>query len=240
MKQKIVFQSQNKKEIFRFLRSNKKRKTLNFLNLHDIYQTGKEPIFKKSLLEKNNINFIDGFIISVYLSAFSFKKISRTTGPTLTKAILSNRELLQNKKHFFIGLEKKDKEVLQRFFPHLKEAYSYNPPYIKGLNFSLKEIEKITKLINKFNPNYVWVGIGCPKQNILSSVLAPKTKAQYFMNVGAALDFLLGKKKQAPQIIRRFGIEWLYRFITDFKHSKKKVWRSLAGLRYLPGSIKIK
>lgn len=238
MKQKIIFQSMNEKEVSNFIKSNKQRKTFNFLNLHDLYQANKESQFRESLLEKNNLNFIDGFIISVSLSIYNLKKVSRMSGPILTRNILSNPKLSQNKKHFFIGPEKEDIIALQKKFPHLKKVSSYNPPYIKNINFSKEEITNIANYINKEKPDYVWVGIGCPKQNILSSTLIPKTKAQYFMNVGAALDFLLEKKKQAPQIIKQLGIEWFYRLITDFKHSRKKVWRSLVGLKYL-GEVKL-
>ena len=233
MNQKILFQFLSQENISQLIKSNKQRKTLNFLNLHDIYQASKKLQFRKTLSEKNNINFIDGFIISIYLSLFNFKKVSRVSGPMLTRSILSNPVLSQNKKHFFIGLEKEDVIILQKKFPHLKKVSSYNPPHIRGLTFSDKEIDKIAKLINQRKPDYVWVGIGCPKQNILSSALIPKTKSQYFLNVGAALDFLLEKKKQAPRVVRVIGVEWLYRLITDFKHSKKKVWRSLIGLRYI-------
>ena len=233
MKQKIIFQYKSTNEVFDFLKTNKKRATFNFLNLHDLYHANKEPSFKISILEKQNINFIDGFVISAYLSIFNLRKVSRTSGPVLTKNILFNKELSQNKKHFFLGPEKKDIEALQKKIPHLKKISSYNPPYIKNLNFPKEEIEKIAKLINKEKPDYVWVGIGCPKQNLLSSALIPETTAQYFFNVGAALDFVLGKKKQAPLIIRKLGIEWLYRLVTDFKYSKKKVWRSLMGMKYL-------
>lgn len=233
MKQKIIFQNENENEIFRFLEANNERKVLNFLNQHDLYQSNEELSFRKSLLENQNLNFIDGFIISVYLSLFNLKKVSRTSGPILTKNFLSNPRLSRNKKHFFIGLGKKDLENLQKKFSHLKEISSYNPPYIKSLNFSKEEIEKISKLINEKKADCVWVGIGCPKQNLLSSELFKKTKAQYFLNVGAALDFLLDKKEEAPRIIKQLGVEWLYRLITDFKHSRKKVWRSLVGLRYL-------
>ncbi|MFH1521629.1 MAG: WecB/TagA/CpsF family glycosyltransferase [archaeon] len=233
MKQKIIFQSIPENKVFKFLKLNKQRKILNFLNQHDLYQSNKEPLFRETLLEKQNINFIDGFIISAYLSITNLRKVSRTSGPILTRDFLSNAELSQNKKHFFIGLEKEDLDNLQTKFPHLKKVSSYNPPYIKDLNFSLGEIEKIAKLINEEKSDYIWVGIGCPKQNILSSLLFKKTKAQYFVNVGAAIDFLLEKKKQAPAIFRKLGVEWFYRLITDFKYSKKKVWRSLVGLRYL-------
>ena len=221
------------------IKLNKQRKILNFLNQHDLYQANKEPLFRKTLLEKQNINCIDGFVISAYLSVSNLKKISRTSGPILAKNFLSNPELSQDKKHFFMGLEKKDLNDLQIKFPHLKKIFSYNPPYTKNLNFSKGEIEKIAALINEEKPDYVWVGIGCPKQNILSSELFKKTKAQYFVNVGAAIDFLLEKKKQAPTIVRKLGVEWLYRLITDFKYSRKKVWRSLVGLKYLIKGIKL-
>ncbi len=106
----------------------------------------------------------------------------------------------------------------------------------------MKKLEKgqakLNKFGNKTKADYVWVGIGCPKQNLLSSQLFKKTKAQYFVNIGAALDFLLGKKEEAPLIIRELGIEWLYRLVTDFKYSKKKVWRSLMGLKNIR-SIKL-
>lgn len=233
MKQKLILQSKSKKDLFKFLKSNKQKKILNFLNLHDIYQFNKEPIFKKSFLKKENMNFIDGFIISVYLSLVNLKRIPRIRGPTFTKDFLSNPNLSENKTHFFIGLEKQDLKKLQKKFSHLKKISAYNPPYIKELKFPNEEIKKIISLINKSKADYIWVGIGCPKQNILSLELSEKTNAQYFINAGAGLDFLLGKKAEAPPIIRKLGVEWLYRLITDFKYSKKKVWRSLISLKYL-------
>jgi len=31
------------------------------------------------------------------------------------------------------------------------------------------------------------------------------------MGVGGAFDFIAGRQKRAPQLIRRLGLEWLYR-----------------------------
>ena len=236
---KIIFQTNTKEELFEFLKSNKQTEVLNFLNLHDLYQSSKNESFKKSLLNKENLNFIDGFVISAYLSIINLKRAPRLRGPTFTREFLSNKKLSENKTHFFIGLKKQDIAKLKSKLPHLKKITTYNPPYIKDAKFPKKEIEKIINLINKSKADYVWVGIGCPKQNILSGDLFQKTNAQYFINAGAALDFLLDKKTKAPIIIRKFGVEWLYRLITDFKYSKKKVWRSLVGLIYL-SKVKLK
>jgi len=239
MNQKILFQPKTKKEAFKFLKSNKQRKKINFLNLHDLYQISKNESFKKSLLKKENLNFIDGFVISAYLSITNLKRIPRVRGPTFTREFLSNKELSKNKTHFFIGLKKQDIIKLKLKLPHLKKIITYNPLYIKDIKFPEKEIKKIINLINKSKADYVWVGIGSPKQNILSADIFSKTNAQYFINIGAALDFLLNKKTEAPLIIREMGVEWLYRLITDFKYSKKKVWRSFMGLKCLR-NVKLK
>jgi len=233
MQGKIIFQSKNEEGLFLFLKFNKQRKCLNFLNQHDLYQAAKLKKFRDILLKKDNLNVIDGFFVSAYLSFLNLKKVSRIRGPTLTKDFLSNPSFSRNKKHFFIGLEADSLRILKEKFPHLKKSYCYNPPYIKDLEFPKQEIEEITKEINRVKPDYTWVGIACPKQNILTDSLFRKTKVQYFFNVGAGIDFLLGKKKEAPKIFRNLGIEWFYRLLTDFKYSKKKVWRSFLGVCYL-------
>src|SRR3989344_746283 len=216
--EKITFQLKNGKDILTDLGNKKERKIFNFLNLHDIYQWSNEPNFRKSLLSKANINFVDGFLISSILSLKNFKRISRTRGPTFTKEVLSNQNFLKNQKHFFIGIEKEDINSLKRSFPHLKKVSCYNLPYIKEVKFSREELEKVLKKIKKESPDIIWVGIGSPKQNILSLELFERTNKGHFMNIGAGLDFFLGKKKEAPKIIQKVGIEWFYRLITDFKN----------------------
>ncbi|GEM_PF-1176975 len=233
MTNKLIFQTRNKKELFSFLDKNKKRLSLNFLNQHDVYQFKNIEKFRKAITGKNNLNMVDGFFVSLFLSLKRFKKVIRVRGPTFTKDFLSNKKLSGNKKHFFIGLEKEDLISLKKNLFHLKRLECYNPPYIKEIEFPPREIDKIAKKINLFKPDFVWVGIASPKQNIISQALFKKTKVKYFVNIGAGLDFLLGKKKEAPFLVQKLGMEWLYRLITDFKYSKKKVWRSLVGVWYL-------
>ena len=98
----------------------------------------------------------------------------------------------------------------------------------------------MSDLINSKKIDFVWVGMGCPKQNILSKELFEKTKAKSFFNVGAALDFLINKKSKAPNWVQKIGLEWLYRLITDFKNTRKKAWRSFIANKYLFNSVKLK
>jgi len=219
----------NSKEVGNILRG--RPKIINFLNLYSVYLFRKEKLFSPSV--KDAINFPDGKILSVLIKAKQLR------GPTFTYEFLKNEG--SNKKHFFIGLEKSDLNNLCSRFSNLKikNLDSYQPPFIKGLEFAKEERNNILAKIKKFKPNYVWVCIGNPKQEILSSQLYEKHKA-FYLDVGAATDFILGKKKEAPKIVQTLGLEWFYRLITDFKHSKKKVWKSFIGLFYIARVVEVR
>ncbi|MCH8945319.1 MAG: WecB/TagA/CpsF family glycosyltransferase [Nanoarchaeota archaeon] len=238
--EKIFFVNGRDKEEY-LDKIDKTKQMYNFLNSHDIYQFKKEPVFRKAVSFKG-INFIDGFVISFFLSLINLKKVSRYRGPIFTKEFFENK-VGKNQKMFFIGLNKEDINNLLKKFPYLKKnnLFYYNPTYIKNIIFSKEEVGKMAKIINDKKIDYVWIGVGCPKQNILSYHLFLKTKKSSFFNVGAALDFLLEKKKESRGFIQKIGLEWLYRLLTDFHHSKKKVWRSLIGsFFYLPFVVKLK
>ncbi len=237
---KVKFNCMGFEEIGNKIKNNDfgKEVIFNFMNSNDIYNYKKELLFRKSLQdnETKQINFIDGFVVSLILSLKNFKRIFRMRGPRFTKMFLENSELNKNKKHFFIGLDEKKKKELLKNTKKLNEedVLGYNPPYVEGIEFSKEEIKKISEKINKSKPNYIWICVGCPKQNILAKSLYKKIKLEsfYIFNVGAALDFKMKTKKEAPKFVQEIGIEWLYRFLTDFKYSRKKVWRSLLGSFY--------
>lgn len=207
---------------------------LNFMNSHDLYFFRNSELFRKSLDPAYNINSIDGFTISIFLSIKKLRKIKRLTGPDFTYNFFKNNKS-HNKKMLFLGIEEDSLDLLVKKFPVLdrKNLFSYNLPYINDIKFPSSEIEKISRIINSKKIDIIWVGLGCPKQYILSYSLLKKTKSKYFFNVGAAIDFLLEKKKRSPKFFRSLGLEWLYRLITDYKKSKKKVLRSLLALKYL-------
>lgn len=235
MEEKIRFTRRKLwKEKIMDAKSQKNSVTFNFINSHDLYFFSKSPLFRESI--KGNINFIDGFIISVFLSLSNKRRISRFSGTEFMRSFFNNEEISKGK-HLFIGSKEKDIKILIKKFPHLKQKdlFYYNPPYIKEMEFPDREIEKISRIIKLKKIDYVWIGLGCPKQNFLSYYLVKKVKQKniIFFNIGAAMDFVLERKKKAPRIFLKIGIEWLYRLITDFNHSKKKVWRSFVSLLYL-------
>ena len=207
------------------------KKIFNFVNLNTVYWFNKNESYKALISKKQNINFSDSRIIALKLG------IEQQRGPSFARRFLLSSNA-KNKKHFFVGLEKKDLQALSSAtgISDLR-LNAYNPPYISGLEFSPKEKSKIISLAKKFKPDYIWICVGSPKQEILANQLFDKFHSNY-LNIGAAMDFLLEKKKEAPSLFRVLALEWLFRLLTDFKKSKIKVWRSFLGLFY-SGSIQV-
>ncbi|MEX0921062.1 MAG: WecB/TagA/CpsF family glycosyltransferase [Candidatus Pacearchaeota archaeon] len=207
----------------------KKKAILNFFNMNSLFFYTKNKRYQQIISQKHNINFPDSRIISTKL------KIPQQRGPSFTRRFLLSKHS-KIKKHFFIGPTNENIKKLSEVTKiPLKNLNSYNPPYIKELEFSEKEVKKISSLIKKANPDFVWVCVGSPKQDILANHLFKKHKC-FYLTIGAAIDFLLGKKKESPEIFTKMGVEGIYRFFTDFsKNSWKKSWRSFFALNYLGG-----
>lgn len=223
-----------KEDIIKIVLKGKKGLTFNFINLHDLYWFAKNKNFKRIISKEDNINSVDSFFLSILLSISNFKKVKRFIGTDFTYFLLNNPRFA-NKKHLFLGLKKFDSKKFYNKFRHLnqKNLFFYNPPYITDFNFRKEEIKKISEIIKLKKINFVWIGLGCPKQNFLSYELSKNVKVEAFFNVGAVLDFITEKKKMAPDLLRKIGLEWIYRLLTDFKHSKVKVYRSFIGLFYI-------
>ena len=81
--------------------------------------------------------------------------------------------------------------------------------------------------INTAKPDFVWVGLGTPKQDYWLAEYRPLLDAPALLAVGAAFDIVSGRRRRAPVLVQRLGAEWLFRLILE----PRRLWR-----RYLKGN----
>lgn len=110
---------------------------------------------------------------------------------------------------------------LQRRFPGAHVAGSFAPPFRP-----LTEAEEtdIARMIDDSGAGIVWVGIGCPKQERWMARMRDRLQAPMLIGVGAAFDFHAKGKLQAPAVMQRNGLEWLFRLVTE----PRRLWRRYA------------
>ncbi|HHJ19724.1 MAG TPA: glycosyltransferase, partial [Gammaproteobacteria bacterium] len=66
----------------------------------------------------------------------------------------------------------------------------------------------------------LFVGIGCPKQEIWMAEHRDSLSC-VMLGVGAAFDFIAGNKKHAPRWVQRVGLEWLFRLLSE----PRRLWK---------------
>jgi N-acetylglucosaminyldiphosphoundecaprenol N-acetyl-beta-D-mannosaminyltransferase len=99
----------------------------------------------------------------------------------------------------------------------LDVAISISPPFRE---LSLVEDEEIVRQINLSGARILFVGLGCPKQEMWMAAHRGKVQA-VMIGVGAAFDFHAGVKPQAPAWIQRLGLEWAFRLTVE----PRRLWR---------------
>jgi N-acetylglucosaminyldiphosphoundecaprenol N-acetyl-beta-D-mannosaminyltransferase len=97
-------------------------------------------------------------------------------------------------------------------YPGVRITGTLSPPF-RAL--TPDEEEALVAEINAARPDYVWVGLGAPKQDLWVAAHREQLGAAALLAVGAAFDFHAGRKRRAPRWMQRTGTEWLFRLLTE-------------------------
>ena len=175
----------------------------------------------------------DGAPLSWYSRKKGFPDAERVTGPDLMLELF--RQAPQNGyRHFFYGSTRETLEgmraVLEREYPAIEIAGMYSPPFRP---LTAEEEDAAVKRINDSRPDFVWVGLGAPKQEEWMYAHQGRVNA-VMLGVGAGFDYLAGNIKRAPQWMQRLYLEWLYRLMQDPRRLwKRYVTTNFKFLKYI-------
>ena len=165
------------------------------VNQSDLVLSDGKPIYlAQKLLGYSNSNQIRGHDLTIHLC-----QLSQLNGYKVGFYGSSNKVLNQLKS-----------KLLDRF-PGLNIAVMISPPFRE---LTSSEQMSYIDLINKNNVDILFVGLGCPKQEIWMHKHKHNIKST-LLGVGAVFDFLSGNKPIAPKFMIDFGLEWLYRFCCE-------------------------
>ncbi len=155
---------------------------------------------------------------------------NRCAAPDIMPHIFAE-SVKQGKTHYFYG--GKDDEVLlhlrenlERNYPGINIVGMYSPPFRP---LTAEEDKQVCEEINSLHPDFLWVGIGAPKQELWMKEHQEKINGTVMLGVGAGFNFFAGTLDKAPAWMEKASLEWLFRLIKE----PKRLWR-----RYVLGGIK--
>jgi exopolysaccharide biosynthesis WecB/TagA/CpsF family protein len=144
----------------------------------------------------------------------------RVYGPKLTMRLCERAEK-ENIGLYFYGNTREVlstlRNTLQRRFPRLRIS-GVEPSKFRRL--SHQEQDRVAQRIRESGASLVFVGLGCPRQDVWAYEYRDLLSLP-IVAVGGAFGVLAGKVPQAPEWMQDRGLEWLFRLGSE----PRRLWR---------------
>lgn len=185
------------------------------LNPEIMVETTQNQLFKK-VVETAQIRIIDGVGIALAGQILGKKVGERLTGVDMVDELVRYAAYAERPVLLIGGRDK----IAER----LAECYSRKYPsgrflgiqgYKNKSDRTKEEDEKIFSIVAEMAPQIVFASFGSPWTEIWLYQNRERFKGAVCASVGGAFDYLSGEVKRPPVWIRKMGIEWLWRLITQ-------------------------
>lgn len=185
----------------------------------------------KEILHSAGMVTPDGMPLVALLKLARRGAVERIYGPDLLLRTCEH-SVFQRHRHFFLGgapgVAQRISDRMKARFPGLIVSGTWSPPFRPTTE---TEDGALADAINESRPDFVWVGLGTPKQEQWMYRFHKLLNAPILISVGAAFDYISGNKCQAPRILQRIGLEWLFRLA----YEPRRLWPRYR--RIIPGFL---
>ncbi len=225
----------NMEWLIRFTRENIKDLGGNYCcvaNVHTTVTAWEDGKYRE-IQNESALTIPDGGPLSSIGRKRGHVNMGRTAGPDYMEEVFK-MSAEEGYRHFFYGSTQetldKLKEKIEKKYPGIEIVGMYSPPFQP---LSEEEDKRIINRINKSDADFIWVGLGAPKQERWMACHKGCVKG-FMVGVGAGFDYFAGNIKRAPMWIQKSNLEWLYRlmqeprrlFMRYIKTNTKFIWHA--------------
>jgi N-acetylglucosaminyldiphosphoundecaprenol N-acetyl-beta-D-mannosaminyltransferase len=182
--------------------------------VHGVMEAQKDALFRE-ILNSAMINTPDGMPMSWVGWMDGFRTMDRVYGPDFMLAICE-LSVRRGYRHFLLGGKPGVAPVLQNAlqsrFPGLNVVGTYTPPF---RSLTPEEEELLCDLVRSSKPDIIWVGLSTPKQEKFMAAYSERLRVPLMVGVGAAFDIHSGQTRDAPNWMKRSGLQWLHRLAQE-------------------------
>jgi N-acetylglucosaminyldiphosphoundecaprenol N-acetyl-beta-D-mannosaminyltransferase len=192
-------------------------------SVNNVMQSRSDPMYR-SAMNRADLVTPDGMPLVWALRGLGARSSEHVRGTDLTTTVLNGAADGGVPVGFFGGSPDVLATLLDavsRRWPHLRIVYAWSPPFSAA---SPLEDARAVAAINASGARVLFVGLGCPKQELWMENHRERIQA-VMLGVGAAFDFLAGTKSEAPSIMQRTGTEWLFRLATEPRRLSKRYFK---------------
>ena len=187
-------------------------------NVHVVVSASRDAAYR-DIINGSDMATPDGAPVAWMLRRQGFAGQPRISGPDLMWA-LCERAAAKGLPVYCYGSTEPTLALLEArlraAFPALRMTME-SPPF-RAL--SAEEDAAAVERIHASGAGIVFVGLGCPKQELWMAEHRGGVNA-VMIGVGAAFDFHAGTVQRAPAWMREHGLEWLHRLLSE----PRRLWK---------------
>ena len=189
---------------------------IDFTNVHIVSARATEEEFHEQT-EHNDYFIPDSQVLKWAVNLFGGEMKERVYGPDFLKYGVEHSS--DESRHYFLGASQ---DCLDKLLSKCKE-FRETVQIVGSRNgyFSEEDNEGIVQDIEAANPDYIWVGLGTPKQQEWICKNRENFTKGALLAVGFAFDVNAGTKKDAPVWMQKFGLTWFYRLLCE----PRRLWK---------------
>ena len=188
-------------------------------NAHVVVTAAQDPEFGR-IVDNADMATPDGAPVAWMLRRQGYPKQGRINGPDVMWA-LCERCAAEGLPIYCYGSTQETLDLLEKrlreAFPTLRMTMD-SPPFRP---LSSAEDAAAVRRMNASGAGFVFVGLGCPKQERWVAEHRGRVNA-VMLGVGAAFPFHAGTLPRAPAWMRRNGLEWLHRLASEPRRLGKR------------------
>jgi N-acetylglucosaminyldiphosphoundecaprenol N-acetyl-beta-D-mannosaminyltransferase len=183
---------------------------VDFSNTHVVTLRRHDAKFRE-LTSRFDFFVPDGMPLIWCLNWQGIKLRDRVYGPTFMRQCILNSPAPLT--HYFLGGSEECLRRLKEFF--LKENPALKIVGSRNGYFQPDQEAEIIDEINRLTPDFIWIGLGTPKQQEWIYKYKSQLKRGIILAVGFAFDVNAGTKPDAPAWMQRLGLTWMFRIASE-------------------------
>jgi N-acetylglucosaminyldiphosphoundecaprenol N-acetyl-beta-D-mannosaminyltransferase len=198
----------------------KRRLALAFVNPHSLAVARRDLEFIDALDAMDAV-VADGIGCRLGAHLAGVRVGPRVTGHDFFTAFMRALDRRGGRRAFFLGSTEPVLELIRqrcRVDHPGVEIGVHSPPF--GA-WSPDEDERLLELVADFSPDVLWVGMTAPRQEKWYAAMRHRLRVPVVGCIGAVFDYYAGTVRRAPPMVRRAGLEWLYRLAGE----PRRLWK---------------
>jgi len=189
--------------------------------VHGVMEAQKD-VDLKGILNGSFLTTPDGMPTVWMGRSQGFSQMGRVYGPDLMLEIC-RLSVQGGHTHFLFGgrpgVAEHLRSELSRRFPGLRVVGTFTPPF-RDLN-SAEDAELLSAVAN-CKPDFFWVGLSTPKQERFMARYLNRLDTTLMLGVGAAFDVHTGRILDAPDWVKKAGLQWFHRLCQEPRRLGKR------------------